>query len=190
MKTESSRERKERMLHQRAKAIWFTGLSGSGKTTLGTRLEQALSAQGFLVQLLDGDVIRAGINNNLGFSVADRTENIRRVAEVNRLLIDCGIITINCFISPTLEIRELARGIIGETDFLEIYLDSSLEVCEQRDVKGLYKKARKGLIPEFTGITSPYEIPLNPFLRLDTASDTKDHNSEILIKTLIPKIKY
>ncbi|MBM3403386.1 MAG: adenylyl-sulfate kinase [Bacteroidetes bacterium] len=190
MHIETTRERKEKRLRQRAKAIWFTGLSGSGKTTLGTRLEQSLSNQGFLIQLLDGDVIRAGINNNLGFSVVDRTENIRRVAEVNRLFIDCGIITINCFISPTVEIRELAKRIIGETDFLEIYLDSSLEVCEQRDVKGLYSKARKGLIPEFTGITSPYEIPLNPFLRLDTATDTKDYNSEILINTLISKIKY
>ena len=143
---------KEDLLQQTAKVIWLTGLSGSGKSTIAQHLEKILHANGNLTMLLDGDNIRSGINNNLSFSDADRIENIRRIAEVSKLFLNCGIITINSFVSPTNEIRKMAKELIGENDFLEIYINAPLEVCEARDVKGLYKKARAGLIPDFTGI--------------------------------------
>jgi adenylylsulfate kinase len=164
----TGRKEKEARLKQKAKVIWLTGLSGSGKTTLGLGLEKEMFKMGYFVEMLDGDLIRRGINNNLSFTVEDRTENIRRIAEVSRLFLDSGIITIDCFISPTREIRELARDIIGKEDFIEIYLDAPLYVCEGRDVKGLYARARKGEIPFFTGITSPYEPPDYPALVINT----------------------
>ena len=133
---------KEDLLQQTAKVIWLTGLSGSGKSTIAQHLEKILHANGNLTMLLDGDNIRSGINNNLSFSDADRIENIRRIAEVSKLFLNCGIITINSFVSPTNEIRKMAKELIGENDFLEIYINAPLEVCEARDVKGLYKKAR------------------------------------------------
>lgn len=165
----TGRNEKEFRLRQKAKVIWLTGLSGSGKTTLGLGLEKELFRMGYIVQMLDGDLIRRGINNNLSFSVEDRTENIRRIAEVSRLFINCGIITIDCFISPTKEIRSMARDIIGKDDFIELYLDAPLNVCEGRDIKGLYARARKGEIPDFTGITSPYEPPDHPDLVINTS---------------------
>ena len=139
--------------------ISIEGIDGSGKSTLGLGLEKELSTRGFLVQLLDGDLVRTGINNNLSFSVQDRQENIRRIAEVSKLFIHCGIITIDCFISPTNEIRTLARDIIGKDDFIEVYMNASLESCELRDAKGLYAKARRGEIRDFTGIGSPFDPP-------------------------------
>ncbi len=160
---------KEKILRQRGRVIWFTGLSGSGKTTLATSLEKELFFRSFFCQVLDGDNIRSGINNNLGFKEEDRLENIRRIAEVSKLMVNAGIITICSFISPTHEIRKLARNIIGHSDFIEIYLSTPLEECERRDVKGLYKKARTGEIKDFTGISSPFDIPLNPDLELDTS---------------------
>ncbi|TAE51266.1 MAG: adenylyl-sulfate kinase [Bacteroidetes bacterium] len=163
-----SRQDKEQLLQQRAKVIWMTGLSGSGKSTLAQALERDLHAAGIMTKLLDGDNVRAGLCNNLGFSEADRSENIRRVAEAARLFLDAGIICICSFVSPTLEIRDLARHIIGSEDFLEVYVNAPLEVCEARDVKGLYKKARAGLIPDFTGISAPFEAPETPFLELRT----------------------
>ena len=159
---------KEKLLQQHGIAIWFTGLSGSGKTTIGIALEQALNKKGLLTQILDGDNIRAGINNNLGFNNADRTENIRRIAEITKLFVNCGIITICCFVSPTEAIRTLAKNIIGATDFIEVFVNTPLTTCEERDVKGLYAKARKGDIKDFTGITAPYEVPANPAIELKT----------------------
>lgn len=166
------REDKERLLGQRGCAIWFTGLSGSGKTTIARHVEVALAQRGVLTQVLDGDNIRTGINNNLGFGEEDRVENIRRIAEVTKLFVQCGVVTLNCFISPTREMREMARGIIGRDDFVEVFVDTSLAECEARDVKGLYKKARAGEITDFTGIHSPFEEPLQPDVHLLTAHMT------------------
>jgi len=162
------REDKQKFLKQNAKVIWMTGLSGSGKTTIAVALERALNERGYLTQILDGDNIRTGINNNLGFSNEDRTENIRRIAEVSKLFLNCGVITINCFVSPTIAIRQNAREIIGSADFVEVYVNAPLEVCETRDVKGLYKKARKGEIKDFTGIDAPFEAPVSPLIEVKT----------------------
>jgi adenylylsulfate kinase len=183
------REEKERRLGQKARVIWMTGLSGSGKTTLGLGLEKELFRQGFFVQLLDGDLVRRGINNNLSFSDADRIENIRRVAEVSKLFVHCGIITINCFISPTDSIRAMAREIIGNEDFIEVYMNASLKVCEQRDVKGLYARARKGEIPDFTGITSPFEVPPHPDLVINTFEQSIEMTVEKALAFILPKIR-
>ncbi len=157
-----SRTDKEKLLKQKSKVLWFTGLSGAGKSTIGMGVEKLLFENGFLTQVLDGDIIRSGINSNLSFTKEDRLENIRRIAEVSKLFIHAGVITINCFISPTVDIRQMARSIIGNENFIEIYVNTPLEVCEERDVKGLYKKARNGEIKNFTGITSPFEDPLKP----------------------------
>lgn len=170
--------------------IWFTGLSGSGKSTLAIALERELYKRGFLTRILDGDNIRSGINNNLGFSEADRTENIRRIAEVSKLFVDCGIVTIAAFISPTRAIRQMAREIIGKDDFLEVYVSTPLEECEKRDVKGLYKKARKGEIRDFTGISAPFEAPLHPFLEIDTSCHSLEESVKILLEAIEAKIKF
>ncbi|TND09573.1 MAG: adenylylsulfate kinase [Bacteroidetes bacterium] len=183
------RSDKEKLLKQRARVIWLTGLSGSGKTTLAIALERELHNRGFLTQVLDGDNIRAGINNNLGFSEEDRTENIRRIAEVSKLFLDAGIITINCFVSPARAMRELARNIIGAGDFIEIYINASLETCEQRDVKGLYAKARKGEIKDFTGIHTPFEAPENPAAEILTDRQSIEESAQILIQTIEPLIR-
>ena len=153
---------------QRSKVLWLTGLSGSGKSTIAQHLERKLFEAGFFAQVLDGDNIRSGINNNLGFSAEDRTENIRRIAEIAKLYIQSGIISVNSFISPTIAIRQLAKSIIGEVDFVEIYINAPLEVCQQRDVKGLYQKARRGEIKGFTGIDAPCEAPPFPALEIRT----------------------
>ena len=152
------RSDREKLLGQKGVMLWFTGLSGSGKSTLAIALERELYNCGILCRILDGDNIRTGINNNLGFTEADRIENIRRIAEVAKLFVDCGIVTIAAFISPTEQIRQMASQIIGPDDFLEIYVSTPLEVCEQRDVKGLYKKARQGEIKNFTGISAPFNF--------------------------------
>jgi adenylylsulfate kinase len=168
----------------------MTGLSGAGKTTLANHLERALFDRGFLTQILDGDNIRSGINNNLGFSEADRMENIRRIAEISKLFINSGVITINCFISPTSEIRDIARSIIGKEDFIEIYVNAPLEVCEGRDVKGLYNKARRGEIKEFTGITSPYEAPANGDIEIRTDLLSVEESVEKVLAFILPRIEY
>lgn len=178
------RKDKENLLNQKSLAIWLTGLSGSGKTTIAIALEQLLNKKGFLTQVLDGDNVRTGINNNLGFSEADRTENIRRIAEINKLFINCGVITINCFVSPTKEIRAQAKEIIGDEDFLEVFINTPLEICEQRDVKGLYAKARKGEIKNFTGIDAPFEAPETNFIDLKTA-DCKPTEAANQLKDII-----
>lgn len=164
-----TRADKEQMLHQHGLMVWFTGLSGSGKSTIAMGVERELHKRGILCRILDGDNIRAGINSNLGFSAEDRKENIRRIAEIGKLFVQTGIITLACFVSPTNDIRRLAREIIGEEDFMEVFVSTPLEVCEQRDVKGLYAKARRGEVKEFTGISAPFEVPENPSLELDTS---------------------
>lgn len=173
---------KERLLKQKGIVIWMTGLSGSGKTTIAVALEQELNKKGLLTQVLDGDNIRTGINNNLGFSEADRAENIRRIAEVAKLFMNCGVITICCFVSPTREIRAEAKSIIGEKDFVEVYINTPLEICEQRDVKGLYAKARKGEIKDFTGITAPFEAPENAEIELRTNEQSVGQSVEKILK--------
>jgi len=171
---------KEELLKQKGIAIWFTGLSGSGKTTIAIALEKELNEKGLLTQILDGDNIRTGINNNLGFSDTDRIENIRRIAEITKLFVNCGVVTICCFVSPTEEIRTIAKSIIGKDDFIEIFVNTSLEVCEKRDVKGLYAKARKGEIKDFTGITAPFEAPVNPTITLTEALSIEESVKKIL----------
>lgn len=163
-----SRDEQERLLNQKGQVLWFTGLSGSGKSTIAEAVERDLFSNGYFVKVLDGDNIRTGINSNLGFSLEDRRENIRRIAEVAKLFVDSGVIVLCSFVSPTREIRRVAKSIIGESDFNEIFIDTPLAVCESRDVKGLYKKARAGEIKNFTGIDSPYEAPLEPALRVLT----------------------
>ena len=182
------RKDREALLKQKGIMIWFTGLSGSGKSTLAIALERELYKQGILCRILDGDNIRSGINNNLGFSEADRTENIRRIAEVSKLFVDCGIVTIAAFISPTHAIRRMASEIIGEDDFLEVYVSTPIEECERRDVKGLYAKARRGEIKEFTGISSPFEAPEHPFISIDTSRQSLADSVKILLEAVSPKI--
>ena len=162
------REQKEQRLNQKGIVIWFTGLSGSGKSTLTYALERELFYNGYFTRVLDGDNIRSGINNNLGFTAGDRTENIRRIAEVARLFAQSGVITLAAFISPTITVRNMAKKIIGEDDFLEVYVSTPLEVCEKRDDKGLYAKARQGLIKDFTGVSAPFEAPEDPDFEIDT----------------------
>ena len=163
-----ARADKEQLLGQRGVMLWFTGLSGSGKSTVAVALERELHRRGRLCRLLDGDNIRTGINAGLGFSAEDRRENIRRIAEVGKLFVDTGIITLAAFVSPTEELRTLARDIIGAADFKEIFVATPLEECERRDVKGLYARARRGEVKNFTGISAPFEAPQNPALVLDT----------------------
>lgn len=183
------RQDKESLLRQHSVMIWFTGLSGSGKSTIAIALERELHKRGLLCRILDGDNIRTGINNNLGFSEADRVENIRRIAEVSKLFIQTGIITIAAFITPSNEIREMAASIIGKEDFLEIYVNTPIEECERRDVKGLYAKARRGEIKDFTGVSAPFEAPLHPALSLDTSVLTVEESVNRLLDLILPKVK-
>ena len=164
-----SRSDKEKLLGQKGVMLWFTGLSGSGKSTVAIALERELQKRGLLCRILDGDNIRSGINKGLGFTAEDRRENIRRIAEVAKLFVDTGIITIAAFISPSNELRRMASDIIGAEDFKEVYISTPLEVCEARDVKGLYAKARRGEIKNFTGISAPFEVPEHPALSIDTS---------------------
>lgn len=183
------REDREKLLNQRGTMVWFTGLSGSGKSTLAIALERELYKRGHLCQILDGDNIRSGINNNLGFSETDRTENIRRIAEISKLFVNCGVVTIAAFISPTNTIRRMASDIIGAEDFLEVFVSTSLEECEKRDVKGLYQKARRGEIKNFTGISSPFEAPENPYLDIDTSKCNLEESVSLLLSAILPKIE-
>ena len=178
---------KEQFLKQKSITVWITGLSGSGKSTVAKGLERYLHEQGFLTQMLYGDNIRVGINNNLGFSKEERTENIRRIAEVSKLFINCGVITLNCFVSPTSERRQMAKEIIGAENFIEVFINASVAECEKRDVKGLYKKARAGEIKGFTGIDAPYEAPINPELVIDTNKYNIEASAQIVVDYLIKK---
>ena len=183
------REDKEALLGQRGVMVWFTGLSGSGKSTIAIALERELHKRGLLCRILDGDNIRSGINNNLGFTEADRIENIRRIAEVSKLFVDTGIITIAAFISPSNDIREMAANIIGKDDFLEVYVSTPIEECERRDVKGLYAKACRGEIKNFTGISAPFEAPAHPALTLDTSALSLEESVNKLLELILPRIQ-
>lgn len=185
-----SREEKEQQLRQRGLTVWFTGLSGSGKSTIAVALERRLSQQGIFSRILDGDNIRTGINRGLGFSEEERRENIRRIAEVSKLFTETGIVTLSAFVSPTNELREMAREIIGKEDFVEIFVATPIEECERRDVKGLYAKARRGEIKDFTGITSPFEAPESPALAIDTTNLSVEEAVERVLEIIIPKIKH
>jgi adenylylsulfate kinase len=184
------RSDKERLLNQRGKVIWLTGLSGSGKTTIARSIEKELHQRGFICQVLDGDNIRSGINNNLGFSLDDRLENIRRIAEVSKLFIHCGIITLNSFISPTEKIRDMAKSIIGEDDFVNVFVNAPVEVCEKRDVKGLYKKARAGEIKNFTGVNTDFEPPAHPDVEIRTDKMTVESAVNKVLDFILPRITF
>ena len=179
-----SRHDKEQLLGQKGVMLWFTGLSGSGKSTVAIALERELQKRGLLCRILDGDNIRTGINANLGFSADDRRENIRRVAEVAKLFVDTGIITIAAFVSPTEELRNLAQHIIGKDDFKEIFISTPIEECERRDVKGLYARARRGEVKNFTGISAPFEVPQHPALSLDTSKLSLEESVAQLLQLL------
>lgn len=184
-----TRADKEELLHQHSVMIWFTGLSGSGKSTIAIALERELHSRGIMCRILDGDNIRSGINNNLGFTAEDRMENIRRIAEISKLFVDTGIVTIAAFISPDEAMRKLACDIIGREDFIEVYVNTPLEVCEERDVKGLYAKARKGDIKNFTGISAPFEAPAHPDLCLDTSALSLKECVDRLLDLILKRIK-
>lgn len=184
-----SRKDKESLLNQRGLMVWFTGLSGSGKSTVAIALERELHKRGILCRILDGDNIRSGINSNLGFTEADRVENIRRIAEVSKLFVDTGIVTIAAFISPNNDIRKMAADIIGNSDFIEVYVNTPLEVCEQRDVKGLYARARRGEVKNFTGISAPFEAPENPAITIDTSVLSLEESVNRLLDLILPLIK-
>jgi len=179
---------RELRLGQKSKVFWLTGLSGSGKSTIAQHLERKLHNEGFFAQVLDGDNIRSGINSNLSFSPEDRAENIRRIAEIAKLYLNSGVITINSFISPTKAIRAKAAEIVGTVDFIEIFINTPLEICEARDVKGLYKKARAGEIKGFTGIDAPYEAPENPALDVQTANKTIEESVDEIFEYIFPLI--
>ncbi len=182
------RNSKELLLKQRAKVLWFTGLSGSGKSTIAIEVERELYARRHLTKVLDGDNVRMGINNNLGFSEVDRNENIRRIAEVAKLFVDGGVVTICSFVSPSEELRSLARSIIGKEDFIEIYVDTPIEVCETRDVKGLYAKARRGEIKDFTGVSAPFEKPLQAEITLHAGNMSVADCVNVVLDNILPKI--
>lgn len=184
-----TRQDKESLLGQRGIMLWFTGLSGSGKSTVAMGVERELHAQGILCRILDGDNVRAGINNNLGFSAEDRIENIRRIAEIGKLFVQTGVVTLACFVSPTNDIRQMAREIVGEEDFLEVYISTPIEECERRDVKGLYARARKGEVKNFTGISAPFEAPVSPDIAIDTSKIPLEESVRTLTELIIKRVK-
>ena len=184
-----TRQDKESLLGQRGIMIWFTGLSGSGKSTVAMGVERELHAQGILCRILDGDNVRAGINNNLGFSAEDRIENIRRIAEIGKLFVQTGVVTLACFVSPTNDIRQMAREIVGVEDFLEVYISTPIEECERRDVKGLYARARKGEVKNFTGISAPFEAPVSADIDIDTSKIPLEESVRTLTELIIKRVK-
>ncbi len=185
-----SRSEREIRLGQHAKVLWFTGLSGSGKSTLAIALERQLFDTGYSVVVLDGDNIRTGINNNLSFTPEDRIENIRRISEVAKLFLANGMICIVSFISPTRDMRSMAKQIIGPNDFVEVFIDTPIEICEARDVKGLYKKARAGEITDFTGVNAPYETPLKPDVHIHTESMAIENSLLQLYQQILHQIQW
>lgn len=188
IKTKVSADQRRRLLNQEPKLIWFTGLSGSGKSTLAVQLEAALHAQGFKTYLLDGDNIRSGLNKDLSFTDDARVENIRRISEVCKLFLDAGVVLLSAFISPFRADRDQVKSIVGADNYIEVFVDAPLEVCEQRDVKGLYKKARAGEVKNFTGITSPYERPSNPDIVIETDKTSVEASLEVLVNAIVPRI--
>ena len=200
-----SRADKEQLLGQKGIMVWFTGLSGSGKSTVAMGVERELHARGILCRILDGDNIRAGINSNLGFtaednirtglnsnlgfSEEDRNENIRRIAEVGKLFVQTGIVTLACFVSPTNDLRRMAREIVGSEDFMEVYVSTPIEECERRDVKGLYARARRGEVKNFTGISAPFEEPEHADISIDTSKLTLEESVNRLTEEIIKRVK-
>jgi len=180
-----SREDRQRQYGHKSVCIWFTGLSGSGKSTIARKLEEKLFERGVKTYVLDGDNVRHGLNNNLGFSHEDRTENIRRIGEVSKLLVDAGLVVMTAFISPYKEDRNKVRKLMNQGEFIEVFIEATIETCEERDPKGLYKKAKAGEIKEFTGISSPYEKPEKPELVVNTTEDADiNNNAEKVLKFL------
>lgn len=189
IKTKVSREQRESLMNQRAVLIWFTGLSGSGKSTLAVQLEAQLHELGIKTYLLDGDNIRAGLNKDLSFTDEARVENIRRIGEVSKLLLDSGVVVLSAFISPFRADRSQVKDIVGAKNYIEVFVDTPLEVCEQRDVKGLYKKARAGEIKNFTGIDSPYERPEHADITIPTHQMGIDEALTLLLNYIRPRIE-
>ncbi|HEY0740144.1 MAG TPA: adenylyl-sulfate kinase [Chryseosolibacter sp.] len=183
-------QKRQRLLNQKPLLIWFTGLSGSGKSTLAVQLEAKLYDNGFKTYLLDGDNIRTGINKDLTFTDAGRVENIRRIGEVGKLMVDAGLVVLSAFISPFEADRQQVKNIVGDENYFEVFVDTPLEICEQRDVKGLYKKARAGEVKNFTGIDSPYERPTFPDIRIETDKTSVEDAVEKLFERIKEKIKY
>ena len=188
IKTKVSAAQRQQLMNQRARLIWFTGLSGSGKSTLAVQLEASLHAQGFKTYLLDGDNIRSGLNKDLSFTDEARVENIRRISEVCKLFLDAGVVLLSAFISPFQADRDQVKEIVGAENYVEVFVDTPLEVCEQRDVKGLYKKARAGEVKNFTGISSPYERPASPDVVIQTDKLSVEESLEVLMKAIMPKL--
>jgi len=188
IRTKVSQQQRQELLQQQPKLIWFTGLSGSGKSTLAVQLEAQLQSKGYKTYLLDGDNIRMGLNKDLSFTDADRVENIRRIGEVSALLLDAGLVVLSAFISPFQADRDQVKNIVGQGNYIEIFVDTPIEICEQRDVKGLYKKARAGEVKNFTGIDSPYEKPKSPDITIPTHQVGIDESIELLLKLIEPKI--
>lgn len=189
IQTKVSKTQREDLLGQRAKLIWFTGLSGSGKSTLAVQLEAQLHAQGIKTYLLDGDNIRTGLNSDLEFTEEGRVENIRRIGEVSKLLLDAGIVVLSAFISPFKADRDKVKNLVGAENYVEVFVDAPMELCEQRDVKGLYKKARAGEVKNFTGIHARYEVPEHPDVRIPTDSLSVEESIEKLLRVVLPKVK-
>ena len=183
------REEREKKLRQHARVIWLTGLSGSGKSTLAAALERRLFADGFVTVLLDGDNLREGLNRDLGFTDAGREENVRRAAELARLLVQAGIVCISSFITPKESFREMARKIISAENLLEIYVECPFETCRERDVKGLYKKAAQGQVANFTGQTSDFEPPTHPALTIHTGEEAKEQSLETLYRFVVERLR-
>lgn len=190
IQTKVSTEQRQQLLKQKAILIWFTGLSGSGKSTLAVQLEAQLYAKGFATYLLDGDNVRTGLNKDLSFGDEGRIENIRRIGEVSKLMLDAGLIVLSAFISPFKTDRDQVKQIVGAENYVEVFVDTPLEICEQRDVKGLYKKARAGEVKNFTGIDSPYEQPEQPDVVIPTHHMSVDESLDLLLKLIEPKIGY
>jgi adenylylsulfate kinase len=180
---------KEKQFGHSSLVVWLTGLSGSGKSTIADHLEQYLFKKGIHTANLDGDVLRTGLNKDLGFSEEDRSENIRRIAEISKILSDNGLVVINAFVSPFSKDRNLVKKTVGEENFIEIFVQTSIEECERRDVKGLYSKARKGELKNFTGIDSPYENPINPDLIIDTEKTSIEDAVKVLSTLVLSKIQ-
>ena len=189
IQTKVSKQQREDLMGQRARVIWFTGLSGSGKSTLAVQLEAQLHAHGLKTYLLDGDNIRTGLNSDLEFTEEGRVENIRRIGEVSKLLLDAGIVVLSAFISPFKADRDKVKNLVGAENYIEVFVDAPMELCEQRDVKGLYKKARKGEVKNFTGIHARYEIPETPDIRIPTDSLSVEESIEQLLKVVFPKVR-
>ena len=188
IQTKVTSVQRQQLLRQNAKLIWFTGLSGSGKSTLAVQLEAELSSLGFKTYLLDGDNIRSGLNKDLTFTEEHRVENIRRIGEVSKLMIDAGLVVLSAFISPFEADRQQVKNIVGAANYIEVFVNTPLEVCEQRDVKGLYKKARAGEVKNFTGISSPYEAPRKPDIEIRTNEQPLADSVKLLLDYIVPTL--